>query len=215
MLTKNRPKFFGENLTDKECEVIQLDRFGGGARVFRKHLGLELQLMQTKWYDYRLLHPVVATYLYAYEYDQAYKKYYQMTRDYEVGKFIKGYKGADAWLAKNSGGFIKGRQQADEMGIPYDFYISSAYNFLYIKKWKHIPRQCHLYAQDVLERIESDWLTYSKSTLVLSKDSFFKDIYNKDRPEYISHQQWLEDRIALSKVKDAARESLQERGFNI
>lgn len=212
---QRKPCFFGENLTDEQCEVLQLDRFGDGTRVFRKHLGREMQLYQTKWFDYRILHPVVATYLYAYELNKTYQRYYQMTRDYEIGQYIKISKGKDIWFAKNSGGFIKGRQQADELGIPYDFYTSAAFNFLYIKKWKNLPRQNHMYAPDLIEHVQDKWVEYSKITLVVAKNDFFKSVGNTNRPEFISHQQWLEDRLSLSKVKSIARESLIERGYFI
>lgn len=213
MTAENKPSYFGENLDDKQCEIIQLTRFGGGERAFKKHLKLELQLLQSKWHDYKLLHPVVATYRYAHEFTKTYRRYYSMTLDHERGQYVTGFKGKDPWLATNSGGFIRGRQQADSMGIPYDFYISAAYNFLYIKKWKHIARPCHLYAEDVIAHIEEAWRNYSTSALIFAEDTFFKDIANGERPEFIAHQHWIENRLALSKVKDLARASLHDRGY--
>ena len=214
-LQLERINHYGELLTDDECEVLLLDKFGIGARVFRKHLSKEAELFQTKWYPYRVLHPVVATYRYAHELNKTYQRYYQMTRDYTKGKYIRVSKGKDIWYAKNPGGFIKGRQQADMMGIPYEFYTSAAYEFLYIKKWKHIPRQCHLYAVDVIEYVEAKWQEYARSALILSEDPFFKNPLFVDRPEFVEHQRWIENRLALSKVKNLARQSLVERGFQM
>lgn len=214
-LIRRKPLFFGENLTDEQCEALQLSKFGGGSWAFRKHLKLELALMQIKWHDYKILHPVVATYLYAHEYDQVFKRYYRMTRDHEIGKYIRGFKGKDFWYSNAPGAFIRGRQQADSMGIPYDFYISAAYNFLYIKKWKNIPRQNHLYAEDVIERVTADWLAYSRSSLVVPANDFFKNLANKDRPEFIGAQIYLNERLFFSRAKESATQSLVERGFHV
>lgn len=207
-------EYYGWDFTDEKCERMLLERFGGGQRAFRKHFKKELQLFQTKWVDYRILHPVVATYLYAAEFVIAYKRYYTMTVDCEKGLYVKGFKGGDAWAASNSLGFIKGRQQADTLGIPYWFYISKAYEWLYIMKWKHLPRQVHLYREDVVEYVNKEWYIYSRESLVLSELDYFKDDANRDRPEYIAHQEWVRDRVALSSVPEVAMESLNERGYH-
>lgn len=205
--------FYGSTLTDAECERLLIERFGAGDRAFKKHFKKELQLYQTKWFDYRLLHPVVATYLYAAEFQRTFKKYYAKTIDHEKAQYMKGFSGGDAWAAKNSGGFIKGRQQADLMGIPYWFYIERAYEWLYRKKWKHIPRQTHLYSEEVIQFVAEEWRIYSTESLVIAEQDFFRDRTNQERPEYQAHQQWLRDRVALSRVPEIARESLNERGY--
>jgi len=205
--------FYGKDLTDAECEAMFIERFGAGERAFKKHFKKELQLFQSKWFDYRVLHPIVATYLYAAEFRRAYKKYYSMTIDHEKSQYMMGFRGEDAWEAKSSGGFIKGRQQADLLGIPYWFYIEKAYEWLYIKKWKHLPRQTHLYAEDVIEHISAQWETRVRETLVIAELDFFKDRQNSERPEFVAHQEWLKERISLSTVPGLATESLNERGY--
>jgi len=205
--------FFGDDLTDFQCEVLQIERFGNNQRAFRKHFRLELQLFQSKWFDYRLLHPVMATYLYAAEFIRAYRRYYSMTIDCEKGQYVKGFKGNDALQNKQSISFIRGRQAADELGIPYWFYIEKAYEWLYIKKWKHIPRHVHLYAEDVIEYVSKQWEARIRETLIIAESDFFRDEINGDRPEYKAHQEWLRERVKLSSVPKLATESLNERGY--
>lgn len=211
--TETPPLYFGENLTDAECEAMMLVRFGVGARVFKKHFKKELNLMSRKWHDYQILHPVVATYLYAFEYTKAYRRYYSSVIDHEKGQYVKGFKGKDAWGSTNSGGFITGRQHADEMGIPYDFYITNAIDFLYIKKWKHLPRPCHLYAEDVRETVAARWLEYSSSTLILAKDPFFKDVANIEAPEFQAHQARIRQYIDRSRARAMTVDSIREMGY--
>ena len=207
------PLFYGETLTDDECEVIMLTLFGGGERVFKKHFAQELRLMRSKWFDYRILHPVVATYRYAHEYTLAFRRYYSKVIDHQKGQFIKGFKGKDALASSSVTAFFTGRRTADQYGIPYDFYISTALNYLYVKKWKHLPRPCHLYAEDVQEAVVEKWTEYSQSALILAQDPFFKDASKRHLPEFQAHQDWLTFRLSLSKVKSIAAQSLIEQGY--
>jgi len=208
-------EFYGDDLTDFEAEKLQIGRYAAQPRVFKKHFAKELALYQTKWFDYRLLHPVVATYLYAAEFRRIYKRYYSKTIDLHKSRYIRGFSGQDAWVAKASNGFIKGRQQADSMGIPYWFYISNAYEWLYIKKWKHLPRHVHLYNQEVIDFVEMKWGEQNRGSLIIAELDFFKDYSNSKRPEFIAHQEWLVERISKSRAKQAAIESLNERGYFI
>jgi len=204
---------FGENLTDIECEALMIEKFGSGSRTFRKHFANELKLMSVKWFDYRIQHPVVSTYQFAKEYMAVYRNYYQKTIDCERGKYVKSFKGQDPWISSQAGGFIKGRQFADELGIPYDLFIGEAFSFLFNKKWHHLPRPCHLYADDVLESVAVKWEERKRVTMVLAKDDFFKLAINMHRPEFIAHQKWIEQYVSRSGAKKATIECLREKGF--
>jgi hypothetical protein len=208
-------EFFGQHLSDEECEALMIEKFGTGERVFKKHFSKELRLMSVKWFDYRIMHPVVATYKYAHEYIRVYQRYYKMTIDCERGNFVKGFKGGDAWLSNQAGGFIKGRQIADSLGMPYDLFISMAFNFLYIKKWKHLPRPCHLYAEDTIQHIEERWHEHSRQIMTLSKDPYFKNFENIETPEMMAHQEWINRYLNRSRVRDSAIECLIEQGYLI
>ena len=210
---ETKGSFYGSDLTDLEAEKLFIERFGGGERAFKTHFRKELKLRDKKWYDYRTMHPVVATYLYAAEYRRVYRSYYSKTVDFQRAMYVKGFKGDDAWMANSSGGFIKGRQQADSMGIPYWFYIENAFEWLYRKKWKHIPRQTHLYNKEVIQFVLDAWITRATETLIVAELPFFKDQSNNKRPEYIAHQEWLKDRVSMSRIPEIATESLNERGY--
>ncbi|MBE0438024.1 MAG: hypothetical protein IBX56_19775 [Methylomicrobium sp.] len=206
-------KFYGSELADFDCELMMMERFAGNERAFKKEFKAELRLMQTKWFDYRLLHPVVATYLYAAEFTRIYQRYYAKTRDYEKANYVKGFSGGDAWRHKTSGGFVKGRRQADALGIPYWFYIDRAFEFLYRRCWKNIPRHFHLYTKEIVEFVQIEWAIYSKESLVLAELSFFKGDQNRSRPEWLAHRQWMINRIMRSPVPKLAAESLRDRGY--
>ena len=214
-MEQNTVLFFGQDLSDDECEGLMLERFGSGDRVFKKRFKRELNLMQTKWFDYRILHPVIATYLFAWEYTKVYQRYYAMTIDYGKSAYVRGFKGGDAWLSTNSGGFVNARQKADELGMPYGFFISNAFDFLYIKKWKHIPRPCHLYAADVIEVVTQRWSEFQRAAMTLAQDDFFKNIENAERPEFAAHLQWVNNRLDKSSVAADTRELLREQGYSI
>jgi len=206
-------EFYGFDLSDFEAEKLQIEKHAVKERAFKKEFKKESQLNQVKWFDNRILHPVVATYLYAAEYRRVYRAYYTKSIDHEKAKYVKGFSGDDAWVAKSANGFVKGRQQADSMCIPYWFYIQNAFEWLYIKKWKHMPRHVHLYNDEVIAFVASTWEIYKRETITIAELPFFREQKNQYRPEYIAHQEWLRELVSMSTVPKIATESLNERGF--
>ena len=136
----------------------------------------EPELYTSKWWDYRLLHPTQATYLFADAYLEASRKYAQRNIDLEYGKVFKPYPGKDLFAKpqlvytektkkvkqtkgkdtytpapskQTIAGIWKARQMADKLGIPYRFYCDSAIAYTEKGLWHRLPSPSHLYATKV------------------------------------------------------------------
>ena len=133
---------------------------------------IEPELYMTKWFDYRVLHPVQATYLFADEYTQAARGYHKRNRDVRAAPFIKPYSGKDLFTlepepelrqitrGKNAGKFKRdkspnvaksvfkalwrARQSADRLGIPYRFYCEAVMRLANERGWKRTPSAMNL-----------------------------------------------------------------------
>lgn len=162
--------YFGSALTTDVYDELAMFKFKDSLLVN------ESDLFETKWLDYRHLHPTSATYLFAHHYTSEYRKVYQKIRDVEKGKYVTGSKGKDAMKKRASLAFWKGRQSADELGMPYNLYIGSALRFLIQDTiWQRIPQPTHLYSDKVRCFMINEWDTILKTSIIEPDTSFLID----------------------------------------
>ena len=120
----------------------------------------EANLFLSKWPDYRTIHPVNSNIIYFEEYKWMYKEYYRKFEDYRESIVKRGAKEEN--LYQNSPAtikaVIKGRIEADKIGMPYGLYISFANKILIQEHlWKHIPLVVHLYSPSLVDEIRDMW----------------------------------------------------------
>ena len=77
--------YFGNDFTSDKYDSIAL------SAISDKFLKNESALFSTKWFSYRHLHPVSATYLFAHLYTEEYRKVYQKIRDQDRGKIAPAF----------------------------------------------------------------------------------------------------------------------------
>lgn len=121
---------YGLDLTTRDYEEIAVTRI---AKKYRKS---EAELMNSCWWDYRGQHPTYRTYLFAGCYREAFRRLYVKYIDSEITDNVKGYSRPDPLDNRPNRGktskiatptyLWRARQYADEMGMPYDFYVSTA-----------------------------------------------------------------------------------------
>ena len=179
--------FFGENLTDAECDLIALSRFS------KKLFDGESQLQQICFFDYRYMHPVKRTYLFAHEYMKSYKALYERYIDID-SKGIYGLSRPNDPLdndpPKNKTAKLRtptclwtARQVADANCIPYDFYLNAALKYLFneryykamigtnaTKKIRLNIQASSLYSVEVQKCVEEKWDEYRKARMIWSSN---------------------------------------------
>jgi len=160
---------FAAELTDKECDRLAI------THIDKKLLGSnEIRLFHTKWFDYRHLHPTKASILYAQEYLSAYRQGMQTRIDFNRGQYMRPFKGNFEESLFNISkrdylGLWKGRQAADEMGIPYDFYCSAAITWAEENCWRYLPRPTQMYSTAMKHAIGDRWEDELEARTILPK----------------------------------------------
>jgi len=192
--------FFGDQLTQEECEILALQN------IERRHfLGKEAPLFQTKWFDYRRLHPTKATLLYAHEYLLAYQLFHRIRLDLERSQYMKPVKGYTENIfegkSRDYTAYWKGRQSADELGVPYDFYCKTIIRFAEETCWARCPRPSQMYSEKVREPVITAWAERLTYDLVLPNDPFYLAENYQGRPEQKGFQRYLLSVISKRREK--------------
>lgn len=154
-----------------DCELYAI------SLIPKSVLTKEAELMQTKWFDYRRLHPTIATLLFIHCYNKAYKGFIRIARDCGMAEGIKAYKGSPLKMLESKEGKViwKARQVFDQLGIRYDFALRYIMNHYLECGWlKNAPRPHHLTNEDVLVGLMLAWEEEQKRAVQQALDPFYK-----------------------------------------
>lgn len=151
---------------------------------------VETALYTGKWFDYRFLNPVQATYIYAHYFEKFYRAAFASNIDTFKAQYIQPLPEGDwftmplrpdgmddddyAKLVKRRktliSGLWRGRQIADALGMPYEIYIDRAFHWT-LRWWqqRHLPRAHQLYSELATDRAAIDWNDYQSHKLYFSR----------------------------------------------
>lgn len=153
---------------------------------------IEDELLGRKWFDYRFMHPVQATYVYAHAYNQVYPRVYRRTICHRRARFIRPL-WLDVFRDKNSlQGIWGGRQCADELCMPYTLYIQMAMDGA-LRYWnhKHLPRPNQLYTERVIKYVCAAWESHQEGFLLIAKHSHYRNENYVGAAHQDAHHEWL------------------------
>ena len=156
--------FLGKGTSITECEGLMLT-------IPKELVAAELPLYATKWFDYKRLHPVQATYYFAHCYSVAYRRAYATTRDYETSKTIKPLRVDDAFKSSDINALWKARQSCDAIGATYNFYTAHALELTSRYGWKFIPRPNQIYTDAMIDEVAAAWETRCTDILQIVGDT--------------------------------------------
>lgn len=187
-----------------------------------KLLQEEAELARTKHWDYRFMHPAQATQVYAHAYSQALKRAVSRRTDLWKGRMMKGLK-AEVIYELDSRfitGFWKGRQMADRIGCPYEFYCEHAMQFADKARMHFLPSAQQMYCRTVPERLQGlpslveyvveRWVARTAhSTFYATHEAYLTDNFvgGQDQIEYLN---FLFDRIKRSNKPEGVLSCLLE-----
>lgn len=129
----------------------------------------ERDLSETKWFDYAFLSPLEATKLFAKHYVDAYRAAWARNFDLKESRHRRGLFNAHLILDSSAGtkerrtltSLWKCRQFADQLGVPYDFFCRTAFQFWLDSGPKRMPQPNQLYSHPwrgrVAEAIRTAW----------------------------------------------------------
>lgn len=181
--------FFGSSLDHFTCEALAI------AKIERRALALEPELYERKWFDYRRMHPTLATYLFAHHFNMAYGRFMGEAFDHKK-RFMAAFKGKDVMAAREVRSFWKLRQKADQAGIRYDFFCRHVMQWCMINGWRRPPRPAHAATNDdMLVWIEGQWQLEQRAKIQWSKDPHFAASNWCAAPDQIAYENYLLDQI--------------------
>lgn len=208
----------GMDWTPLECDALSLKY------IPLNLLQEEAELNNTKFWDYRFLHPAQATQVYAECYGAALKRAVSRRTDLWVGLNMKGLKKGIIFelSARSLNGLWRGRQMADRIGCPYDFYCEHAMQFADKARMTFLPTTSQMYTQTVPERLKGlpslveyvveRWVARtSHSAFYAAHDAYLADNYRGGQ-EQIKYLNWLFSKIKASSYPEGVLCTLMEKG---
>lgn len=154
----------------------------------------ERHLFAHKWFDYRFMHPVHATFLYAHEYRKAYRDAFARNIDKRASEHILPLKKENVFEceAQVISGIWHGRQFADALGMPYDTFIREAIgNTLRYWQQRHLPRAWQIYSERVCERVAERWDQMQSGALLYGVHPEYQNDRYVGSPPQNAHHEWL------------------------
>lgn len=185
----------------EEQDIVGLDLSGDACDFiwqktsFKKEWhAFEVPLFTSKWFDYRFMHPVKATYLFAHHYRQVYRRLFAENFDEARAEFVKGFRGED--LFRDAPAVIvssmwRARQHADAIGCPYEVYISAAANKLLRLNRANMPYISEFYQGWVLDAVQQAWSEMQSGRLFVAKHSAFQAQNYRGLKVQDEHHDWL------------------------
>lgn len=166
-------EFYNDNLAFDHYEILTINH------VPPKERKIETELMTTKWFDYRLMHPMYATYYFYHLFVKEYQAFIAKHINFESAPFIFPFKGdarRDFLRATEKLSIWRLRQKADMLGIRYDFFLKTAFNKIYrmIAGGRVVPpRPAMLGKEDLLAEIHNEWSDMCKASLQIACSPYF------------------------------------------
>lgn len=161
--------------------------------IKKEWLDQERNLFCSKWFDYRYLHFVEATELYAEDYVRVYREVYADHMDSRSSSHVSPIKEPLFCLPKPKlSGLWRGRQVADAIGMPYGLFISRAMRQT-LRYWRnrYMPQPQQLYAARVVEAVIDDWTERQNAVFLYSERPEYRNAAYVGSPPQNDHHEWL------------------------
>jgi hypothetical protein len=181
--------FYGSDTDERALDALAI------ARIDRKFLDRESELYKCKWFDYRPVHPTMATYMLAHCYNRAYGEHMGACFDHKK-RFMAAFKGKDVMAAREVKSFWRLRQKIDELGMRYDFFCRHAMAWCAENGWKQPPRPSHvLNNDDLIIQVANAWEMEQRGKIQWAKLPRFTASRFVGAPDQLAYEQHLATRI--------------------
>jgi hypothetical protein len=203
-------EYFGSDFKREQLEAI-------GLQVDPAHRVDLPDLMRSRWFAYRGMHPVQATYLFAALYKAQTKTFAECFVDIETAEDARAFAPDDIFKSRDMTGMWLARSTADRVGCPYETLLRFAQRRALDRTFQRFPRPNQLYGEDVELDLADEWKATCSRSLQYCKDDHFKasryQIHDYERwpADVRAHTSFLVKQIA---ARSAPRDKLLGRMFH-
>ena len=181
--------FYGAAFTFLEYEALTVQSIPHADRRNEAHL------MRTKWYDYRRLHPLQATFFFVECYARAYGDHLKMAFEHKR-RFQRGFKGKSFLESPEKLSFWRLRQVVDKLGIRYEFFMRHAMMWFFKRGWLHLPRPSHIANNDdLLADVVLAWETYCADSIQFPADNWYCVRHFVQHPDQLAFEASLVEQV--------------------
>lgn len=191
--------FYGGSLGFLNYEVLTIQH------IPRKELAVETTLMRTKWFDYRRLHPMQATYFFVKCWTDAYRAFVRRNLDAERAPYMRCVKEVDFLEAKEKLSIWRLRQKLDRLGMRYDFFL------MFAMKWFHrfkgadgkiySPRPSHMSGNDeLLSDAILAWEEQCAISMQFARDPYYRVSNFNGSDAQRAHEAFVIDQIKKRRI---------------
>lgn len=183
--------FYGTDLSDTDLARLFYQKIQHVPEARRGRQ--ERALIGTKWFDYRFMGPVLATFYYAQCYGEVHKRLFARHIDREAAERMRGAKYANIFEDHPSRvtGLWRGRQHADAIGMPYDLYIELAMERGMRYKRDYLPAPQQLYSEDAVKAAFEGWRERLTGRIYVATDPRYRNDHYIGQPSQINHRIWV------------------------
>lgn len=189
-----RPHLFVDHAPDPVWLSGRASRF-----ISTQLLSEEAALFETKWFDYRYLHPMQATELFLDMYRNVYRQAWGMRFDISTRELKHGV--AKGFLFDLKPTQIttlwQARQKADQMGLPYFlFCFYTIYHLLLKGMYKRMPQPNQLIKSGALKAAKKKWADFlSGGRVFVSRVPQYRvENFRGDAPQN-AHHEWIKQQV--------------------
>lgn len=141
----------------------------------------EVALIPSRWWDYRLMHPTHATYLFAQYYENAHRTWWHRYIDCEKADAQKLWH-LDLFQHRDLVAVWQARQAADRLALPYPFTCEFALNRSLQRQFRHILRPNQMYGEEYEVDLLAAWQDANVRGLVLPDSDFYRVAQYSNHP---------------------------------
>lgn len=195
-----------EDLTTSELDEVVI------SEIKRDLLLREADLMGSKWFDYRILHPWQATALFLEAYRSEHAWVMRKREDVNSHWFHKGIKATSLCRTTPTQmtALWKARQAADSIGVPYDYYCRTLLDWAEQRNWTHLPRVSQLYLEDHIQVVLVAWQDSLRTRLRIATEPCYHREAG-DEWHQVEYRRFLLDQVETKTHREFALASLIHR----
>lgn len=175
--------FFGHDLPIQELQLR-------GLRIDPELRIGEASLMRSRWFDYRGMHPTLATYYYAHCYAEQSREFFTAYMDSDRPERARPFTPDDIFMSRDRTSMWLARRFADRLGIPYPFIVRFAGKRFYDRLHRAFPRPNQLYSEEFEADLLIAWQEHLRTRLVWAVEPEYQAaawVGSQNQEEHLQH----------------------------